>query len=391
VDFDLPEEIVDLQRMCRDFAEREIRPHAAEWNERQEIPGALFRSMGELGLMGMLVDEKSGGADAGFVAYVAAMEEIGRADQSVASTWNAHSTIASLPLAVFGTDEQKERWLRPLASGHGIGAFGLTEPTAGSDARGIRTRARRGDGGWIIDGTKMFITNAGAENSLGVTLLAVTEGGDDPKDKRFGTFYVPTGTPGYTAGRRLQKLGWHASDTRELVFENCFVPDDHLIGDEGNGLRQFMEVLDPGRISVAALGLSLAAAALELAARHAREREQFGSRIDGFQVTRHKLADMAIEVEAARALVYRAAWLADAGRPFAEAAAMAKLYTSEVANRVASQAVQIHGGYGWMRESEISRFYADAKILEIGEGTSEVQRNIIGRSVVRRYEAAGTR
>jgi len=383
VDFDLPDEIVALQRMCRAFAEREIRPHAADWSEREEIPTKLFRTMGELGLMGMLVDPKYGGEDAGFVAYVAAMEEIGRADQSVASSWNAHSTIASLPLATFGTEEQKERWLRPLATGHNLGAFGLTEPGAGSDARGIRTRARRGAGGWIINGTKMFITNAGAEMGLGVTLLAVTSG-DTPQDKRFGTFFVPDGTPGYTKGRRLKKLGWHASDTRELVFADCFVPDDHLIGDEGNGLRQFLAVLDPGRISVAALAMSLAMAALELAARHAREREQFGRTIDSFQAIRHKLADMATEVEAARALVYRAAWLADAGRPFAEAAAMAKLYASEVANRVASQAVQIHGGYGYLRESEISRFYADAKILEIGEGTNEVQRNIIGQHVIRR-------
>jgi short-chain 2-methylacyl-CoA dehydrogenase len=384
VNLDLPEELVALKQMCRDFAEREIRPHAAEWSEREEIPTKLFQDMGELGLMGMLVDEKFGGADAGFVAYVAAMEEIGRADQSVASSWNAHSTIATLPLATFGTDEQKERWLRPLATGTHLGGFGLTEPTAGSDARGIRTRAKKVDGGWVLDGTKMFITNAGADMALGVSLLAVTGEGDGPRNRRYGTFFVPSGTPGYTKGKRLQKLGWHASDTRELVFENCFVPDDHLIGEEGKGLRQFMEVLDPGRISVAALAMSLAAAALEMAARHAREREQFGRSLDAFQAVRHKLADMATEVETARALVYRAAWLADEGRPFSEAAAMAKLHASEVANRVASQAVQIHGGYGYIRESEISRFYADAKILEIGEGTNEVQRDIVGRHVITR-------
>ena len=384
MNFDLPEEIVALQRMCRDFADREIRPHAAEWSERGEIPSKVFADMGELGLMGMLIDPKYGGEDAGYVAYVAAMEEIGRADQSVASSWNAHSTIASLPLATFGTEEQKERWLRPLATGRSLGAFGLTEPTAGSDARSIRTRARKVDGGWVIDGTKMFITNAGAENALGVTLLVVTGDGDGPRDRRYGTFFVPDGTEGYAKGARLKKLGWQASDTRELVFTDCFVPDDHLVGEEGNGLRQFMEVLDPGRISVAALALSLAHAALELAARHARDRQQFGTRIDGFQAIRHKLADMATEVEAARALVYRAAWLADSGKPFSEAAAMAKLYASEVANRVASQSVQIHGGYGYMRESEISRFYADAKILEIGEGTSEVQRNIVAGHVIRR-------
>ncbi|MBP2368042.1 acyl-CoA dehydrogenase family protein [Pseudonocardia parietis] len=385
MDFDLPEEARALQQMCRDFTEREIRPYAAQWSETEHVPTGTYRKMGELGLMGMLVAERYGGSDAGFVTYVAAMEEIGRGDQSLASGWNAHSTIASLPLATFGTEEQKRRWLAPLASGTHLGAFGLTEPTAGSDARGIRTRATRADGGWLINGTKMFITNAGTDMSLGVTLLAVT--GDGADGKRFGTFFVPDATAGYEKGRRLRKLGWHACDTRELVFTDCWVPDDHLIGDDGNGLKQFMQVLDPGRISVAALALSLASAALEMAVRHAGEREQFGRKVGDFQAVGHKLADMATEVEAARALVYRAAWLADSGRPYAQAAAMAKLYASEAANRCARDAVQIHGGYGYIRESEISRFYADAKILEIGEGTNEVQRNVIARTLGR--QAAG--
>jgi alkylation response protein AidB-like acyl-CoA dehydrogenase len=334
--------------------------------------------------MGMLVDEAYGGSKAGLVSYVAVMEAIGAADQSVAAGWNAHSTIGSLPLAAFGTEEQKQRWLTPLATGSHLGAFGLTEPTAGSDAAAIRTQARRDGDGWLINGTKMFISNAGTEMSLGVTILAVTGEGAEGK-KRYGVFFIPEGTQGYEKGQRLRKLGWHALDTRELVFADCWIPDDHLIGEEGNGLRQFLEVLDVGRVSVAALALSLAQAALDLAVRHANEREQFGTPLNRFQAVSHKLADMATETEAARALVYRAAWLGDQGRPFAKEAAMAKLYASEVANRAASASLQIHGGYGWIRESAISRFYADAKILEIGEGTSEIQRNVIARSLTPRH------
>jgi short/branched chain acyl-CoA dehydrogenase len=376
MDFDLSEETLALKEMCRDFAKREIAPYAAEWSENGMFPAGVYRKMGELGLMGMLIDEAYGGADAGMVAYVAAMEEIGAADQSVASGWNAHTTIASLPLAAFGTEEQKKRWLEPLATGRNIGAFGLTEPTAGSDAAGIRTRARRADGGWVINGSKMFITNAGTEMSLGVTVLARTGEGDD---NRYGAFFVPDGTVGYTKGQPLQKLGWHACDTRELVFTDCWISDDHLIGDEGNGLRQFLQVLDPGRISVAALSLSLASAALNLAIQHADQREQFGKRLRDFQAIGHKLADMATKVETARWLVYRAAWLADNDRPHSTEAAMAKLHASEVANQVASDAVQIHGGYGYIREYDIARFYADAKILEIGEGANEIQRNVIAK------------
>jgi short/branched chain acyl-CoA dehydrogenase len=380
MDFDLPEETIALQQMCRDFAAKEIEPYAAEWSENEVFPSEVFHKLGELGLMGMLIDESYGGANAGLVSYVAAMEAIGAADQSVAAGWNAHSTIAVLPLATFGTEEQKQRWLRPLATGQNIGAFGLTEPTAGSDAAAIRTQARRDAGGWLINGTKMFISNAGTDMSLGVTILAVTGVNEDGK-KRYGTFFIPEGTEGYGKGQRLRKLGWHALDTRELIFTDCWLPDDHLIGEEGNGLRQFLEVLDAGRVSVAALGLSLAQAALDLAVKHASEREQFGSKLNRFQAVSHKLADMATEIAAARGLVYRAAWLGDQGRPFAQEAAMAKLYTSEVANRAASASVQIHGGYGYIRESAISRFYADAKVLEIGEGTSEIQRNVISRAL----------
>jgi alkylation response protein AidB-like acyl-CoA dehydrogenase len=368
--------------MVREFAAKEITPHAAEWSENEHFPAQVFTKLGELGLMGMLVPEEYDGAGSDTVSYVAVMEELGAADQSVASSWNAHSTIASLPLLAYGTEEQKRRWLAPLARGEAIGAFGLTEPDAGSDAAGVATTARRADGGWVINGTKMFITNAGTEISQGVTLLAVT-GRDDDGRKRYATFYVPTGTPGYTCGHKLKKLGWHAMDTRELVFTDCWIPEDHLIGEEGGGLRQFLSVLDKGRISVAALGLSLTKAALALAVKHATERHQFGRPLSAFQAVAHKIADIGTEFEAARWMVYRAAWLADQGRPHSTEAAMAKLYASEVANRAASASVQIHGGYGYVRESEISRFYADAKILEIGEGTNEIQRNVIARALVK--------
>lgn len=386
MDLDLPAEAIELQKLCRDFAEKEIEPYAESWSEEERFPSDVFLKMGELDLTGLLIPHEYGGTDAGYVSYVTAMEAIGAADQSFAAAWNAHSTIASLPLAVFGTEEQKKNWLIPLASGRNIGAFGLTEPTAGSDASGIRTTARQDAGGWLVNGAKMFITNAGTEVSLGVTLLAVT-GTNDDGSKRFGTFFVPTGTDGYTVGRPLRKLGWHGMDTRELIFDNCWIPAENLIGEEGNGLRQFLDVLDGGRISVAALGLSLAQEALDLASVHATQREQFGKRLADFQAVQHKLADMATEVEAARSLVYRAAWLADNGRPFGKEAAMAKLYASEVANRAASASVQIHGGYGYIRESKISRFYADAKVLEIGEGTNEIQRNVIARTVIRSVRA----
>ena len=381
MDFELPEEIAEVKRLARDFAAREIAPFAAQWSRVGRFPSATFQKLGALGLNGLLLPAEYGGTDAGLVAMVAVMEELGNADQSFACAWNAHTTIGALPLAVYGTPEQKQRWLVPLARGHNIAGFALTEAAAGSDAAGVRTRARRVDGGWVLDGTKMFITNAGTDISLGVTVLATT-GEDAAGKRRFGTFFVPDGTPGYTKSPPLDKLGWHAADTRELVFADCFVPDDHLVGEEGAGLRQILGVLDSGRVSVAALALSLAQAALRLAVEHIGTREQFGRPISEFQAVRHKVATMATEVEAARLLVYRAAWLGDQGRPFAKEAAMAKLYASEVANRAASDSVQLHGGYGWMRESEISRFYADAKVLEIGEGTSEIQRNVIARHVL---------
>jgi len=378
MDFELSDEQRSLQALCRDFARKEILPHRDEWNASGRFPVEVFLKMAELGLMGLLVPEAYGGGGAGAVAYVAGMEEIAKADQSVAATWNAHLTIGSLPLLYFGTEEQKRRWLVPLARGERLGAFGLTEPGAGSDARSIQTTARRDDDAWVINGTKMFISNAGTEISQGVILLAVS-GTRPDGSKEYSAFMVPRGTPGFRPGRNIPKLGWHAADTRELVFEDCRVPADHLIGTPGVGLRQFMQALAVGRISIAALSLGLAEACLEVALEYAKQRRQFGQPISQFQLIQAKLADMATAVENARLITYKATWLYDRGADFAKEAAMAKLYASDTAMHAALEAVQIHGGYGYTDEYVVSRFFRDAKILQIGEGTNEIQRLVIAR------------
>jgi alkylation response protein AidB-like acyl-CoA dehydrogenase len=378
MNFDLTDEQRSLQTLCRDFARKEIVPHRDEWNANKRFPIEVFRKMADLGLMGLLVPEEYGGTGVGAVAYVAAMEEIAKADQSVASTWNAHLTIGSMPLLYFGTEEQKRRWLVPLARGERLGAFGLTEPEAGSDARSIRTTARRDGEGWVIDGTKLFTSNAGTEMSQGVILLAVS-GTRPDGSKEYSAFMVPRGTAGFRLGRNLSKIGWDATDTRELIFEACRVPGDHLIGTAGVGLRQFMQALAVGRISVAALSLGLAQGCLEVGLEYARQRKQFGRPISQFQAIQFKLADMATAVENARLLTYKAAWLYDQGAEYAKEAAMAKLYASDTAMQAASEAVQIHGGYGYTDEYVVSRFFRDAKILQIGEGTNEIQRLVIAR------------
>ncbi len=378
MDFELNEEQRALQALCRDFARKQILPNRDEWNHTGRFPVEIFRQMAELGLMGLLVPEEYGGTHVGAVAFVAAMEEIAKADQSVGAAWNAHLTIGSLPLLYFGSEEQKRRWLVPLARGEGLGAFGLTEPEAGSDARAIRTSARWDEDAWILNGTKIFTSNAGTEISLGVILLAVSGTRPDGA-KEYSAFLVPRGTPGFHLGQNIPKIGWHAVDTRELVFDNCRVPADHLIGQRGVGLRQFMHALAIGRISVAALSLGLAQACLEVSLEYARQRKQFGQPISHFQAIQFKLADMATAVENARLLTYKAAWLYDQRREFAKEAAMAKLYASDTAMQAAVEAVQIHGGYGYTDEYVVSRFFRDAKILQIGEGTNEIQRLVIAR------------
>jgi alkylation response protein AidB-like acyl-CoA dehydrogenase len=336
--------------------------------------------MGALGLLGMLVPEKWGGIGMSTVGFVAAMEQIGLADQSVAAAWQAHVTIGSMPLYLFGDDDQRDRWLRPLAEGRVLGAFGLTEPDAGSDARGIRTRAEPRDGGWVINGRKTFISNAGTDMSFGVTLLARTTAMDEAT-ARYASFVVEKDTPGFTMGPKMRGIGWRGLDTRELYFDDVWVPAEQLVGDPEMGLNQFLRTLEVGRISIAALSLSLTQAVLDMAADYARQRVQFGQPISKFQAVQFKLADMATELEAARWLTYRAASLRDAGQPFLKEAAMAKLKASRLAVWAASEAVQIHGGLGYMLDSPVARFYCDAKVLEIGEGTNEIQHMVIARAL----------
>ena len=379
MDFTLRDTEQDLVDLCRDFAQNEIARRAPIAWEEGRCPTDLLREMGALGLLGMLVPERWGGIEMSTVGFVAAMEQIGLADQSVAAAWQAHVTIGSLPLLLFGDDDQRERWLRPLAEGRALGAFGLTEPDAGSDARGIQTRATPRDGGWVINGRKTFISNAGTDMSFGVTLLARTDvGGEKPG---YASLVVEKGTPGFTMGPKMRGIGWRGLDTRELYFDDVWVPAEQLVGDPGLGLSQFLRTLEVGRISIAALSLSLTQAVLDMAAGYARERKQFGQPISKFQAVQFKLAHIATELEAARWLTYRAAWLRDTGRPFQKEAAMAKLKASRLAVEAASEAVQIHGGLGYMLDSPVARFYCDAKVLEIGEGTNEIQHLVIARAL----------
>jgi short/branched chain acyl-CoA dehydrogenase len=380
MDLSLTETERDLVGLCRDFAQNEIAARAPlAWAE-ERCPTELLREMGTLGLLGILIPEEWGGIGMSTVGFVAAMEQIGLADQSVAAAWQAHVTIGSLPLYLFGNDAQRERWLRPMAEGRVLGAFGLTEPDAGSDARAIRTRAERRDGGWLINGRKTFISNAGTDMSFGVTLLARTDSADGP-GTRFATFVVEKGADGFTMGPKMRGIGWRGLDTRELYFDDVWVSDEHLVGGQDLGLGQFLGTLEVGRISIAALSLSLTQAVLDLAISHAQQRVQFGQPISKFQAVQFKLADIATELESARWLTYRAAYLRDMGQPFLKEASMAKLKASRVAAWAASEAVQIHGGLGYMLETPVARFYCDAKVLEIGEGTNEIQHVVIARAL----------
>jgi len=373
MNLDLPEQHELLRRTVREFAEQEVAPVAAELDRDHRFPYEIVRGLAELGLMGVPVPEEYGGAGADALAYALTIEELARIDSSVAITVAAHTSLGTMPILLFGSEEQKRRWLPDLASGRRLAAFGLTEAEAGSDAGATRTTAEERDGGFVVNGAKMFITNAGTDITACVTITART-GPDEVSN-----LIVPNGTPGYEISPPLAKMGWRASDTRELSFRDCALPAGSLLGERGQGFRQFLEILDGGRISVAAMGLGLAQGAYEQALAYARERRQFGRPISSFQAIQFKLADMATEIEAARGLVYRAAWLKDQGRPYAHEAAMAKLYTGELSRRVANEALQIHGGYGFMDETPISRFYRDQKILEIGEGTNEIQRLVIAR------------
>jgi alkylation response protein AidB-like acyl-CoA dehydrogenase len=380
MDFTLTEAERDLLGLGRTYAEREIAAVAPLAWQEERCPTEVLRGLGKLGLLGPLVPQEWGGIGASTVGFVALLEALAAVDPSVAAAWQAHSTIGSLPLLLFGSDDQRERWLRPLAEGTALGAFGLTEPEAGSDVRSIRTRATRVRDGWVLNGQKAFISNAGTDMSFGVTVLARTGEAADGRP-RFGSFIVERGTRGYTTGPKLRGIGWKALDTRDLFFDGVWVPDEQVVGEPGGGLQQFLGALEVGRISIAALSVGLAAGALRMARDYALRREQFGAKISGFQAIQFKLADMATEIEAARWLTYYAASLRDAGAPFRKEAAMAKLKASRVATCVASEAVQIFGGAGYMLDSPVARFYCDAKVLEIGEGTNEIQRLVIAREL----------
>jgi short-chain 2-methylacyl-CoA dehydrogenase len=373
VDFDLSQEHELVRQTVREFAVDRVAPLAEDLDRESRFPYELVAELAELGLMGMPIPEQYGGAGTDTLSYAIAVEELTRIDSSVAITVAAHTSLGTMPIFLFGSEEQKQAWLPDLASGRRLAAFGLTEPEAGSDAGATRTRAENRNGSWVINGSKMFITNAGTDITACVTITARTG------ENEISNIIVPSGAPGYEVSGPMHKLGWRASDTRELSFKDCVVPEGNLLGARGKGYHQFLEILDGGRISVAAMGVGLAQGAYDLAYAYARERKQFGKPIARFQAVQFKLADMATEIEAGRTLVYKAAWLKDQERPFAKEAAMAKLFTGELSNRAANWALQIHGGYGYMEEYAISRLYRDQKILEIGEGTNEVQRMVIAK------------
>ena len=373
MNYELTDEQELIRQTVREFALSHVAPVAEELDREERFPYELVSELAELGLMGIPIPDEYGGAGADTVSYAIAIEELTRIDSSVAITVAAHTSLGTMPIYLFGNDTQKQEWLPQLASGAKLAAFGLTEPAAGSDAGATRTRAELHDDELVVNGSKIFITNAGTDISACVTITALTGDGE------VSNVIVPNGTPGYEISAPMHKLGWHASDTRELSFKDCRVPAGNLLGERGKGFQQFMEILDGGRISVASMGVGLAQGAYDLAFAYAQERQQFGKPISKFQAIQFQLADMATEIEAGRQLVYRAAWLKDEGKPFALAAAQAKLYTGLLSNRAVNAALQIHGGYGFMNEFAISRLYRDQKILEIGEGTNEVQRMVIAR------------
>jgi short-chain 2-methylacyl-CoA dehydrogenase len=373
MNFELTPEHELVRTTVREFAESRIAPVAEELDREHRFPYDLVAELAELGLMGMTIPEEYGGAGTDTLSYAIAVEELTRIDSSIAITVAAHHSLGTLPIYYYGSEEQKRQWLPDLAAGQKLAAFGLTEPGAGSDAGSTRTTAELRDGQWVVNGSKIFITNAGTDITGCVTITART--GDD----EISNLIVPNGTPGYEISKPMEKMGWHASDTRELSFRDCAVREGNLLGERGQGFRQFLEILDGGRISVAAMAVGLAQGAYDLAFAYAQEREQFGRTISRFQAVQFRLADMAVEIEAGRNLVYKAAWTKDQGRPFGREAAIAKLYTGEMSNRVVNWALQVHGGYGYMDEYAISRLYRDQKILEIGEGTNEVQRMVIAK------------
>ncbi|HST68467.1 MAG TPA: acyl-CoA dehydrogenase family protein [Solirubrobacterales bacterium] len=375
MDFELGDEHRLIQRTVRDFATQEVAPVAEELDREKRFPYEIVAKLADLNLMGIPFPQEYGGGGGDSLAYALAVEELTRVDSSVAITLCAHTSLGTQPIYLFGSEEQKAEWLPRLTSGEILGAFGLTEPEAGSDAGNVRTKARLDGGEWVIDGAKQFITNAGTEIS-GVVCITARTGEDEVSN-----LIVANGTPGYEQGEPYRKMGWNASDTRPLTFTDCRVPEENLLGPQGMGFRQFLQVLDIGRIGVAAMGVGLAQGALDEALAYAKERQAFGQSISRFQTIQAKLADMATEIEATRLLVYKAARLKDRGENFSLTAAQAKLKSGRLAVRCCEEAVQIHGGYGYIEEYPVCRFYRDAKILTIGEGTDEIQQMVIARAL----------
>jgi len=380
LNYDLTEEQNILRKSVRDFAEQVIKPKAEELDEKAEFSVDITKQMAELGLFGMFVSEEYGGSHVGYVSYIIAVEEIARVDGSQAATVAAGNSLGIGPIYYYGNKEQKEQWLPRLCTGEILASFGLTEPNAGSDAGASKTTAVLKDGHWIINGSKIFITNS-TSPMAGVCTVQTISGTRPDGKKEVSCILVPSDAPGFKKVHMTKKMMWRASDTGELYFDDVTVPEGNLLGKRGEGFHQMLETLDGGRLSIAAMGLGGAQGAYEEALKYAKEREQFGKPIGKFQINAFKLADMAMEIEAARNLLYKACWLREQGRPFGQVAAMAKLYCSEVMSRTVNQAVQLHGGYGLMKEYPVERFYRDQKLLEIGEGTSEVQRIVISRNL----------
>ena len=379
MDLDLAPEQQDFQKIVRQFVDDVIRPNAERWDEEGELPIDAVKQMGELGLFGLPFPEQYGGAGADFLTLCLAIEEIARVDSSLAITLEAGVGLGASPIYRFGSEEQKQKWLPPLARGENLAGFGLTEPGGGSDAGATKTSARLENGEWVINGSKSFITNAGTPITTFCTVTAVTDTSDGKKE--ISAIIVPNGTPGYEIGKLYRKMGWHHSDTRELSFSDVRVPEENLVGARGEGFRNFLKILDDGRIAIAALAVGLAQGCLDECVKYAKERTAFGQEIGKFQAIQFKMADMEMKTQLARQAYYRAAWLAAQGRPYKKEAAIAKLYASEIAVEVAREAVQIHGGYGYIEEFPVCRHFRDSKILEIGEGTSEIMRILIAREL----------
>ncbi|AQX53714.1 acyl-CoA dehydrogenase family protein [Priestia flexa] len=377
MNFELTAEQKMIQKTLREFSEAEVAPGALERDKTKEFPLDVFKKLSDLGVMGLPFPEEYGGGGADTISFAIVVEELSRACGSTGITYSAHVSLGGAPIHLFGTPEQKEKYLVPICTGESFGAFGLTEPNAGSDAGGTETSAELENGEYTINGSKCYITNASYAKFLALTAVTARHEGK----KEISALIVPTDAAGFSVIDNYEKMGLHASNTTELILEDVKVPEENLLGKKGEGFKQFLKTLDGGRIGIGAMGVGIAQAAYEKALAYAQERKQFGKTLSSFQAIQFKLADMAMKVELARTMVYKAAWLKDQGKPFTKEAAMCKLYASEICMEVASQAIQIHGGYGYMKEYQVERFLRDAKLLEIGEGTSEIQRSVIARQI----------